>query len=104
MKKQTNYQIIERRAKMRERIGKCVLYTLLTFWALVVLFPFYWMLLSSLKSYSAYSSEYIPRFYTLTPTFQNYVDAFTAVPLGRYFLNTLIFTVSTTSRKTKSKC
>ena len=63
----------------------------------MVLFPFYWMLLSSVKSYSAYNSEYIPSFFTLSPTLQNYVDAFTAVPLGRYFTNTLIFTLATTA-------
>ena len=37
-------------------------YVFLSFWGLVVLFPFYWMILSSLKSYSAYNSEYIPKF------------------------------------------
>ena len=72
------------------------LYTLLVVWALFVLFPFYWMILSSVKTYSAYTSEFIPKFFTLHPTFQNYIDAFTSVNLGRYLLNTLIFTVITT--------
>ena len=72
------------------------LYTLLGVWALFVLFPFYWMILSSVKTYSAYTSEFIPKFFTLHPTFQNYIDAFTTVNLGRYLLNTLIFTVITT--------
>ncbi len=72
-------------------------YIMLIFWAIVVLFPFYWMLLTSVKSYSAYNSEYIPQFYTLSPTLQNYLDAFSEVPLGRYLLNTLIFTVVTTA-------
>lgn len=72
------------------------LYTLLGVWALFVLFPFYWMILSSVKTYSAYTSEFIPKFFTLHPTFQNYIDAFTSVNLGRYLLNTLIFTVITT--------
>jgi len=97
MKKQVDFEKLERAAKIRSRTGKTVIYTLLVFWALIVLFPFYWMVLSSVKSYSAYSSEYIPRFITLTPTLENYVQAFTAVPLGRYFLNTLIFTVCTTA-------
>ena len=72
------------------------LYTLLGVWALFVLFPFYWMILSSVKTYSAYTSEFIPKFFTFHPTFQNYIDAFTSVNLGRYLLNTLIFTVITT--------
>ena len=82
---------------IKRRIKTSVTYVLLILWAVIVLFPFYWMVLTSVKSYSAYNSEYIPQFYTLSPTLQNYVDAFTQVPLGRYFLNTLIFTVITTA-------
>ena len=92
-----NYESIERRARRRERVRKSFTYFCLVIWALMVLFPFYWMLLSSVKSYSAYNSEYVPRFFTLSPTLQNYVDAFTAVPLAKYFLNTLIFTLATTA-------
>ena len=83
--------------KRSMKFGKLLTYGLLTLWALVVLFPFYWMVLTSVKSYSAYNGEYIPKFYTLSPTIQNYVDAFTTVPLSGYFLNTVIFTVATTS-------
>lgn len=97
MEKQVDYEKIEKEAKVRGNIKNTIIYVLLTFWALVVLFPFYWMLLTSLKSYSSYNSEYIPKLYTLSPTLQNYVDAFTAVPLARYFGNTLIFTVATTA-------
>lgn len=78
-------------------MANTVVYLLLTVWALIVLFPFYWMLLTSVKPYSTYNAEYIPKFYTLSPTLENYADAFTAVPLGRYFLNTLFFTVVTTA-------
>ena len=92
-----NYDAIEVRTRRRERLRKGFTYVCLVIWALMVLFPFYWMLLSSLKSYSAYNSEYVPRFFTLSPTLQNYTDAFTAVPLARYFLNTLIFTLATTA-------
>ncbi len=97
MGNQSDYERIEKRARRGGAVRKTVTYVLLSLWALLVLFPFYWMLLSSVKSYSAYNSEYIPKFYTLSPTFQNYVDAFTTVPLGRYFTNTLIFTLATTA-------
>ena len=83
-------------AQTRAKIGKGIIYFLLAVWAIMVLFPFYWMILSSVKSYSAYNSEYVPTFFTLSPTLQNYADAFSAVPLGRYFVNTLIFTLVTT--------
>ena len=92
-----DYERIERAARIRRRAKNILVYTLLTFWAVMVLFPFYFMILTSLKSYSAYSSEFVPKLYTLAPTLGNYRDAFTAVPLGRYFLNTVIFTVITTA-------
>lgn len=96
MEKKTDYEKIEKTARIRKRILQVIIYAFLSFWAVVVLFPFYWMVLTSVKSYGAYNSEYIPKFYTLSPTLQNYVDAFTAVPLARYFTNTILFTIVTT--------
>ena len=80
-----------------DRIGKAAVYVLLGIWGVVVLFPFYWMVLTSFKSYSSYNSEFVPRFVATDPTLANYRDAFTAVPLGRYFFNTIVFTVATTA-------
>ena len=88
---------IRKSVKAHKTAGNAVKYALLTIWAVMVLFPFYWMLLSSIKGYGAYNSEYIPVFFTRSPTIDNYVSAFTAVPLGKYFANTLIFTVATTA-------
>jgi multiple sugar transport system permease protein len=92
-----DFKKIEKSARTRSRVLSFVKYFFLSLWALIVLFPFYWMLLSSIKSYSSYNSEYVPKFYATNPTFQNYLDAFTAVPLARYFGNTIIFTVLTTA-------
>ena len=92
-----DYQKIERAAEARRRAIRAVTYTLLGLWAVIVLFPFYWMLLTSVKSYGSYNAGYVPKFFTLSPTLQNYADAFTAVPLGRYLLNTLVFTAVTTA-------
>ncbi|MBQ3862096.1 MAG: carbohydrate ABC transporter permease [Clostridia bacterium] len=77
--------------------GRAAVYLLLVLWGVIVLFPFYWMVLSSFKSYSSYNAEFVPRFIVTDPTLANYRDAFTAVPLARYFLNTLIFTAATTA-------
>ncbi len=96
MEKKMDFDRIERRTSVRKPTFKAADYLLLQLWALMVLFPFYWMLLTSIKSYSSYNAEYIPLFYTLSPTLQNYYDAFTTVSLGRYFLNTIIYTVVTT--------
>ena len=81
----------------KETARKTVVYALLGLWVLMVLFPFYWMVLTSVKSYSAYNAEYVPKLFTLSPTLQNYADAFTQVPLADYFVNTLIFTLATTA-------
>lgn len=87
---------VRKEAKTAEVVRNIVIYGLLTIWGIMVLFPFYWMVLSSVKSYSSYNGEYIPKFFTLSPTLQNYRDAFTAVPLAKYFINTAVFTVVTT--------
>ncbi|MBE6994330.1 MAG: carbohydrate ABC transporter permease [Ruminococcaceae bacterium] len=92
-----DFEKIERSARRRAAIRRTLIYVFLTFWAILVLFPFYWMVLTSVKSYGAYNSEYIPAFFTLSPTLQNYTDAFTTVHLGRYFVNTVIFTLATTA-------
>lgn len=97
MENQMDYALLERRARTRRAVRRTLCYLLLTAWAVLVLFPFYWMLLTSVKGYGAYNSEFIPRFFTLAPTLENYAEAFTAVPLGRYFANTLVFTLATTA-------
>lgn len=93
----TEFEAKRRAAGRRSGLIKALTYLALSIWAVVVLFPFYWMVLTSLKSYGAYNSEHIPAFFTLSPTLENYKLAFTAVPLGGYLLNTLIFSVITTA-------
>ena len=97
MENKTDYQKIERNTKLQKRIGSVITYVCLSIWGIMVLFPFYWMILTSVKSYGAYNSEHVPRFFTLSPTLQNYADAFTTVPLGKYLANTLLFAVVTTA-------
>jgi multiple sugar transport system permease protein len=54
------------------------------------------MILTSFKDTTLFMDEKIPTFFTTEPTLANYSKAFTEVPLGRFLLNTLIFTVATT--------
>ena len=93
----TEFEARRKAAGRKNGVGKALTYLALSVWAVVVLFPFYWMVLTSLKSYGAYNSEHVPAFFTLSPTLENYQQAFTAVPLGGYLLNTLIFAVITTA-------
>ena len=78
-------------------LRKSVCYFMLAVWALLVLFPFYYMILTSVKTQGAYYAESVPALFTLHPTLKNYYTAFSAVPLGTYFINTLIFSVATTA-------
>ncbi len=97
MEKNMGYKQVAKVSRRQELSRKIITYTLLTIWALVVLFPFYWMILTSLKDYGAYNSEFVPAFFTLSPTIANYVNAFVNASLGTYFINTLIFTLITTA-------
>ena len=97
MERSFDFERLQGRALRRKRILRVLTYLLLCVWAVVVLFPFYWMLLTSVKDYGAYNAEHIPTFFTLSPTLQNYKDAFTSVPLGRYLANTVFFAVVTTA-------
>ncbi|MBO4795421.1 MAG: carbohydrate ABC transporter permease [Clostridia bacterium] len=97
MTRQQEFAKIRRRARTKDVTFTVIRYILLGLWAVIVLFPFYWMLLTSVKEYGAYNSEFIPKFFTLSPTIKNYIDAFTTVSLGRYFINTVIYTLATTA-------
>lgn len=77
-------------------LSKTLIIVFLAIWALIVLFPFYWMILTSFKDTTLFMDEKVPTFFTTEPTLANYSKAFTEVPLGRFLLNTLIFTVATT--------
>ena len=97
MKGSLDYSKEREKQQKRKIVKKIITYTMLGIWAVVVLFPFYWMLLSSFKRYGDYNAESVPQFITLSPTVENYIIAFTSVPLLDYFLNTLIFTLATTA-------
>ena len=81
----------------KELVLKYSIHSGLILWAIAVLFPFYWMLVSSIKSQAEYNEEVVPKLFPSSPTFSNYAYAFTEVPLGRYFINTVIFTIATTA-------
>ncbi|MDE7213835.1 MAG: carbohydrate ABC transporter permease [Anaeroplasmataceae bacterium] len=77
-------------------IRNILVYILLTVWAIFVIFPFFWMILTSFKTYTAYNSETTPQFIVLKPTFENYISAWTVAKLGQYMVNTLVYSITTT--------
>ena len=80
------------KVSVQQKIGKFLvkfaLYAFLIFMALVVLFPFYWMIISSLKSLNEYNLA-VPTLFPKKILFSNYVRAFSTANLGRLFLNTV---------------
>lgn len=91
-----DYVRINKKSHAKKTVGNIFLYLVLTLWAVIVLFPFYWMVVTSIKGYGAYNSEKIPSLIATSPTLENYKNVFTSVPLLRYLANTLWFTVATT--------
>ena len=92
-----NFERELKTARRKRIVKRAVVYSVLTFWGLIVLFPFYYMILTAFKDYGDYNAEKIPQLITANPTFENFKEAFSAVPLADYFLNTLIFTLITTA-------
>ena len=76
----------------RQKIGKLIYiggtYLFLMVMALIVLFPFYWMIISSLKTLDEYRMS-VPTFWPKVIMLKNYVSAFTTASLGKLFLNTM---------------
>lgn len=75
-------------AKIAKIVGMVFTYAFLIVVALIVLFPFYWMIISSLKTLNEYRLS-VPTLFPETIVFGNYAEAFTEANLGRLFLNTV---------------
>lgn len=86
---------IKKKAKAGRRMALILNYTFLIIVAIAVLFPFYWMLNSSLKSLEEYRLA-TPTFWPHVVHFENYAKAFTTAKLGRLFLNTMFVGVCST--------
>ncbi|MBO7184926.1 MAG: carbohydrate ABC transporter permease [Oscillospiraceae bacterium] len=82
-----NLQTVSAQQRVLQVAVKAGTYAFLVVMALIVLFPFYWMIISSLKSLEEYRLN-IPTFWPKVIILQNYAEAFTAANLGRLFLNT----------------
>lgn len=72
-----------------------IVYSLLTLFSLYFLFPFIWVILTSLKT-EAEVFAFPPKIFPEVPQFQNFIEAWTSQPFGLYFKNSVIVTVMTT--------
>ena len=82
-----NLQAVSAQQRVIRALVKVGVYFFLGVMALIVLFPFYWMIISSLKSLEEYRLN-VPTFWPKIIILHNYAEAFTEASLGRLFLNT----------------
>lgn len=78
--------------KNEQRIKNILLYTFLGIGAFVMIFPFFWMIITSLKT-GAEANSVPPTLFPANPTLDNYVYALKVAPFAKYFLNSVIVTV-----------
>ncbi len=90
-----NLQSISARYSVLQVLFKILVYLFLIVMAIIVLFPFYWMIISSLKTLDEYRLS-VPTFWPQKVMPGNYADAFTTANLGRLFLNTAFVGVVST--------
>lgn len=82
-----NLQTVSAQQRVLKGVVKFGTYLFLGIMALIVLFPFYWMIISSLKSLDEYRLN-VPTFWPKVIVWQNYAEAFSEANLGTLFLNT----------------
>lgn len=85
--KERNVGAVSIKQGITQVLFKILVYAFLVFMAIIVIFPFYWMVISSLKSLAEYRLT-IPTFWPKQVMLGNYAEAFTTASLGRLFLNT----------------
>ncbi len=77
-----------------KRLGTVLKYSLLIIGAIMMVFPFAWMIDSSLMTSSEIQRR-PPAMYPATPQWENFTNLLDVMPFGRLYLNSFIITVST---------
>ena len=93
--KERDMQKITSSQKMFKIFTQVALYLFLGIMALIVVFPFYWMIISSLKSLAEYRLA-VPTLFPKAIQWGNYLQAFTKAELVKLFVNTLIVGIVST--------
>ena len=93
--KEKDLRRVSASSRMSNIAAKFFTYAFLIVMALIVLFPFYWMIISSLKTEVEYRQT-IPTFWPQRFMFTNYLDAFNTANLGKLFMNTMYVGVVST--------
>lgn len=84
-----------RQSVLWNRVNRVLLYLAIAVLFILVVFPFYWMIVTSLQPQDAVMNV-PPQLWPRHLTFQNYIDAWNSAPWLRYFGNTLFVAVAST--------
>jgi putative chitobiose transport system permease protein len=87
---------VRRRGRGRRWAGNAGWYAILSFLAFVTVFPFLWMLLTSLKGVADPLTSVPPQFIPAHPTLDNYQRVLALLPVPTYFQNSVIVAVLVT--------
>jgi len=79
---------------MNNNVRKIIVHTLLIIGGIIMLFPFIWMILGSFKTYQEITKPGV--IFPSSLSFANYIEAFQAAPFGRYFINTIFVSLTST--------
>lgn len=79
---------------MKVWVRQTVTYGAILVMVVLVGFPFYWMVVTSLKGPTEIFAP-VPRFWPESPTLQNYRHVLTATPFPRYLMNSLVVSTAT---------
>lgn len=96
MNKAFDVQKLKKEAQIKNIVRYIVIYLFLVICAFIVIFPFYYMIITSFKSFKEFTNEVSPTLFPKAFTIDSYVTAFKSVSLIRYMGNTLLYSVITT--------
>ncbi len=96
MNKTIDVQKLKKEAQIKNIVRYIVIYLFLVICAFIVIFPFYYMIITSFKSFKEFTNEVSPTLFPKAFTIDSYVTAFKSVSLIRYMGNTLLYSVITT--------
>lgn len=96
MNKAFDVQKLKKEAQIKNIVRYIIIYLFLVICAFIVIFPFYYMIITSFKSFKEFTNEVTPTLFPKAFTIDSYVTAFKSVSLIRYMGNTLLYSVITT--------
>src|SRR5574344_876523 len=88
-------ELLRKREKVSKIVSTVLVYILITFLALLMIFPFYWMIITSLKNNIEIQSL-TQTFFPTVVMWSNYVYVFQVFDFSTYMMNTIVVAIFST--------